>query len=86
MPPGHPTDREIKSLVVERLKENPHTQDDDIRVDVKQAVVVLGGEVSSWPAKRAAGDDAWDTPGVEAQLFPAWRDSGGVLEGGVTDR
>ncbi|MEU4196831.1 BON domain-containing protein [Kribbella sp. NPDC026611] len=59
MPPGHPTNREIKSLVVERLKENPHTQGYDIRVDVKRAVVVLGGEVSSWLAKRAAGDDAW---------------------------
>jgi hypothetical protein len=64
VPPGHPTDREIKSVVVERLKENPQTRDDDIRVDVKQRVVILGGEVSSWLAKRAAGDDAWDTPGV----------------------
>jgi osmotically-inducible protein OsmY len=63
-PAGPPSDGEIKSTLVERLKENPHTKDDDIRVDVKQRVVILGGEVSSWLAKRAAGDDAWDTPGV----------------------
>jgi hypothetical protein len=63
-PPAPPTDGEIKSTVVKRLKENPHTKNDDIKVDVKQAVVILGGEVSSWLAKRAAGDDAWDTPGV----------------------
>jgi BON domain-containing protein len=62
--PAPPTDGEIKSTVVKRLKENPLTKNDDIKVDVKQAVVILGGEVSSWLAKRAAGDDAWDTPGV----------------------
>lgn len=57
-------DAEIKSTVVRRLKENPHAKDDDTRVDVKQRVVVLGGEVSSWLSKRAAGDDVWDTPRV----------------------
>ncbi|MBM7784701.1 BON domain-containing protein [Tenggerimyces flavus] len=59
-----PSDHSIKSTVVQRLKENPHTKDDTIKVDVKQRVVILGGEVSSWLAKRAAGDDAWDTAGV----------------------
>lgn len=59
-----PTDGDIKAEVVDRLRDNPRTKDDDIRVDVAQAVVVLGGEVSSTLAKRAAGDDAWDTPGV----------------------
>ena len=29
-----------------------------------QCVVVLGGQVPSWMAKRAAGDDPWDTQGV----------------------
>jgi hypothetical protein len=48
--PGHPTDREIKKVVVERLKENPRTKDDDIQVDVKQSVdprrggVLVAGE------------------------------------------
>lgn len=63
-PPVPPTDGEIKSLVVERLRENPLTTDFDLKVDVKQRVVVLGGLVGSTLAKRAAGDDAWDTPGV----------------------
>lgn len=63
-PPAAPTDGDIKSLVVDRLREDPHTKDFDVRVDVKQGVVVLGGDVGSTLAKRAAGDDAWDTTGV----------------------
>lgn len=73
-PPAEPTDGQIKSQIVGRLRENPQTKDSDIRVDVKQRVVILGGEVPSWVAKRAAGDDAWDTPGVvdvSNQLVPA---------------
>ncbi len=64
MPPQKPTDGEIKSTVVDRLRHNPYTQDDDITVDVKRNVVILTGEVSSALAKRSAGDDAWDTFGV----------------------
>lgn len=59
-----PTDHEIKSEIVDQLRNNAHTKDDDIQVDVTQGVVVLGGRVSSTLAKRAAGDDAWDTAGV----------------------
>ncbi|WP_188186892.1 BON domain-containing protein [Nonomuraea sp. SYSU D8015] len=59
-----PTDGQIKSRIVDRLRENPHTKDSELKVDVKQRVVILGGEVPSWIAKRAAGDDAWDTEGV----------------------
>jgi osmotically-inducible protein OsmY len=58
------TDRDIKSEVVDRLRKNVYTKDDDITVDVKRDVVILSGDVSSTRAKRAAGDDAWDTPGV----------------------
>ncbi len=58
------TDGDIKAILVERLRENPCTRDDDITVDVKRDVVILTGEVSSTKAKRAAGDDAWDTAGV----------------------
>lgn len=57
-------DHDLKKVVIERLKTNSHTEDEEIEVDVKQRVVILGGEVSSWLAKRSAGDDAWDTPGV----------------------
>jgi osmotically-inducible protein OsmY len=53
-----------ETTLVDRLKENQHTKDADIKVDVKQCVVILGGIVPSWLAKRAAGDDAWDTKGV----------------------
>jgi osmotically-inducible protein OsmY len=62
--PTEPTDGEIKKAVIERLHRDRYTKDEDIKVDVKQKVVILGGEVSSWMAKRAAGDDAWDTSGV----------------------
>ena len=68
-----PNDADIKSAVVTRLRENPQTKDCHIAVDVKQHVVILGGEVPTWVAKRAAGDDAWDTPGVvdvSNQLVP----------------
>ena len=63
-PPQKPTDGEIKSMVVDQLRANSHTKGDEITVDVKRNVVILTGEVSSSLAKRAAGDDAWDTPGV----------------------
>lgn len=63
--PPAPTDGDIKSLVVDRLRENPLTSDFDLRVDVKQGVVILGGVVRSPLNKRAAGDDAWDTAGVQ---------------------
>lgn len=64
LPEFKPTDGDIKATVVERLRENPRTLDDDLTVDVKKHVVILTGEVSSPVAKRAAGDDAWDTAGV----------------------
>ena len=58
------SDGDIKAIVVDRLRENPFTKPYDLKVDVKQQVVVLGGTVGSTLAKRAAGDDAWDAPGV----------------------
>src|SRR5688572_23743473 len=64
LPPRQPSDADVKSLVVARLRDNPLTAPDTIRVDVKRGVVILSGEVHSIPAKRAAGDDSWDTPGV----------------------
>ena len=59
-----PNDREMKTALVQRLHENLFTQDAQIRVEVDHRVIVLGGEVQSADAKRAASDDAWDTPGV----------------------
>ncbi|HEY7071086.1 MAG TPA: BON domain-containing protein, partial [Acidimicrobiales bacterium] len=59
-----PSDREMKSALVHRLNENPYTEDAAIKVDVDHRVIVLGGEVETPEAKRVAGDDAWDIPGV----------------------
>jgi osmotically-inducible protein OsmY len=59
-----PSDREMKSALVHRLNENPYTEDAEIKVDVDHRVIVLGGEVDTPIAKRVAGDDAWDIPGV----------------------
>ena len=41
-----------------------HTKDHTLAVNVQSGVVVLTGDVSTALAKRAAGDDCWDTPGV----------------------
>src|SRR5262245_59437105 len=59
-----PSDREMKSALVHRLNENPYTEDAEIKVDVDHRVIVLGGEVDTAIARRVAGDDAWDIPGV----------------------
>lgn len=59
-----PNDREVKSTVVHRLRENPYTQDFRIKVSVSDGVVELGGEVDTPVAKHVATDDAWVVPGV----------------------
>ena len=64
VPSAEVPDREMKSALVHRLNENLYTQDAEIMVDVDHRVVVLGGEVDSPDARRAAVDDAWDVPGV----------------------
>ena len=61
---SRPTDGQIKSDVVDRLRQNVHTKDHTLTVNVESGVVVLTGDVSTVLAKRAAGDDSWDTPGV----------------------
>jgi osmotically-inducible protein OsmY len=58
------SDGDIKSDVVNRLRENVHTAPHTLEVNVQSGVVILAGEVSTPLAKRAAGDDSWDTPGV----------------------
>jgi osmotically-inducible protein OsmY len=63
-PPDPQSDGQIKSEVVDRLRRNVHTRDHTLVVDVQTGVVVLTGDVSAVLAKRAAGDDCWDTPGV----------------------
>ncbi|MFT3855185.1 MAG: CBS domain-containing protein [Ilumatobacteraceae bacterium] len=62
--PHNRPDGAIKADIVERLRRNPHTAGCHLRVDVKQAVVIVQGEVPDRVAKRSAGDDCWDTLGV----------------------
>lgn len=57
-------DREVKSTVVHRLRENPYTADGHIRVSVSDGVVRLGGTVASIEAREVATDDALTIPGV----------------------
>jgi hypothetical protein len=59
-----PADREVQEFLLDRLRENPSTRLEEIRVRVERAVVTLSGEVSSPLARRGAEDDAWATPGV----------------------
>jgi osmotically-inducible protein OsmY len=57
-------DREVKSTLVHRLRENPYTADGRIRVSVSEGVVRLGGVVTSPEAREVASDDAMTVPGV----------------------
>jgi osmotically-inducible protein OsmY len=59
-----PTDREVRSTVVHRLRENPYTQDSHIKVTVSDGVVELDGSVENAAARETAADDAWVVPGV----------------------
>lgn len=63
-PAPRSSDHDIKSAVIHRLHGNPHTADESFRVEVHNGVVTLAGEVATALPKRAAGDEAWDTPGV----------------------
>ena len=63
-PPSERSDMEIKQDLLDRLRTGPYEQQLDIDVDVKKGVVILTGKALTPVAKRASGDDAWDTPGV----------------------
>jgi len=58
------SDDEIRSDVRNRLTWDSWVNADQIHIEVKDGVVTLTGDVDSIVEKRAAGDDAWDTPGV----------------------
>jgi osmotically-inducible protein OsmY len=59
-----PSDREVRSTVVHRLRENPYTDDCRIKVTVDDGLVGLEGRVHDREAREAAADDAWAVPGV----------------------
>jgi osmotically-inducible protein OsmY len=58
------SDNEIKQDLLDQIRTGPYEDQYDIEVDVKKGVVILTGGASTTVAKRAAGDDAWDTRGV----------------------
>ena len=58
------SDGEIEQDLLERIRTGPYADHYDIEVDVKKGVVILTGTARTSVAKRAAGDDAWDTRGV----------------------
>jgi osmotically-inducible protein OsmY len=58
------SDDEIKQDLLDQIRTGPYEDQYDIEVDVKKGVVILTGGASTTVAKRAAGDDAWDTRGV----------------------
>jgi osmotically-inducible protein OsmY len=62
--PSDRSDLDIKQEILDRIRGGPYEDQYDIEVDVKKHVVILTGTASSTVAKRAAGDDAWDTEGV----------------------
>jgi osmotically-inducible protein OsmY len=59
------SDAEIADDVRNRLVWDNWVDANRINVQVRNGVVTLSGEVDSIVEKRAAGDDAWDTPGVK---------------------
>ena len=64
-PPGERSDMEIKQDLLDRLRTGPYEDQYDLDVTVEKSVVILTGTAASIVAKRAAGDDGWDTPGVK---------------------
>ena len=58
------SDEEIRDEITSRLEFDPWVNHQAVTVDVRQGMVTLTGEVDVMNEKRAAGDDAWDTPGV----------------------
>jgi len=54
--PTAPADGQIKKAVIEGLHRDPHTKDEDIKIDVKQKVIILGCILSiRQRVARAAG-------------------------------
>jgi hypothetical protein len=58
-------DDELRSLVRRRLFEDTSLPADRIRVEVRDGIVTLSGEVDDYLEARYAWDDAWETEGVE---------------------
>lgn len=58
------SDAEIYDDIKNRMLHDPWVDSTQVNLVVHNGVVTLTGTVPSLMEKRAAGDDAWDTPGV----------------------
>ena len=58
------SDEDIRADIHRALMFDTWVNAGKIDVDIKNGVVTLTGTVGSIVEKRAAGDDAWDVPGV----------------------
>ena len=58
------TDPQITDDIRNRLRWDSWVDAEQVNIDVHNRVATLTGTVDSPVEKRAAGDDAWDTPGV----------------------
>jgi osmotically-inducible protein OsmY len=58
------TDRQVKSTVVSRLRENPYTEDAHIKVEVHNGVVRLEGNVPTRLVRTMATEEVETVPGV----------------------
>ncbi len=63
-PSDERSDMEIKQDLLDQIRSGPYADRYDIEVDVRKGVVILTGTATTTVAKRAAGDDAWDTRGA----------------------
>ena len=65
--PGKATidDKTIKRDIESALFYDSWVNSHDVNVEVDNGVVTLTGTVDSSFEKRAAGDDAWEVPGVQ---------------------
>lgn len=57
-------DDEVLQDVEDRLADNGWVDESSVKVKVLEGRVTLMGTVDTIQAKRSAGDDAWDIPGV----------------------
>ncbi|HEU5430141.1 MAG TPA: BON domain-containing protein [Thermomicrobiales bacterium] len=58
------SDEDIRESIKNNMFWDSWVDSNKVNVGVDNGLVTLTGTVDSWREKRAAGDDAWDTPGV----------------------
>jgi osmotically-inducible protein OsmY len=62
--PGRKSDSELKSSILERLRETSDTAPDSIAISVDNGIIVLTGHVKTYRERRLIGQKVWRTRGV----------------------